>query len=206
GSFRFLNRVLRLMHSHSDCFAAFDGETGGAALIQVDELSQTDRQLHRKTHQTIQRVTDSIETNFHFNTAISGVMELVNQITAAAGDGAKQPVGQAVLREALQTVLILLFPMVPHFCQELWELTGHNDPLDHHRWPEHDPEAVKEDELTVVVQVNGKVRSRLQVAADIGEEDIKRKALGDERVTNFIGDKAVKKIIVVKGKLVNIVV
>ncbi|WLE96976.1 MAG: leucine--tRNA ligase [Candidatus Electrothrix communis] len=207
GSFRFLNRVFRLIHSHrEDCFAASAEETGETVSIQVDKLLQTDRQLHRKTHQTIQRVTGSIETNFHFNTAISGVMELVNQITAATGDGVKQPVGQAVLREALQTVLVLLFPMVPHFCQELWELTGHNESLDHRLWPEHDPEAVKEDELTIVVQVNGKVRARLQVAADIGEEDIKQKALGDERVTNFIGDKAVKKIIVVKGKLVNIVI
>ena len=207
GSFRFLNRVFRLIHSQKEnCFAASTEETGGTVSIQVDKLSQTDRQLHRKTHQTIQRVTGSIETNFHFNTAISGVMELVNQIAAAAGDGAKQPVGQAVLRGALQTVLVLLFPMVPHFCQELWELTGHNEPLDHRLWPEHDPEAVKEDELTIVVQVNGKVRARLQVAADIGEEDIKQKALGDERVTSFIGDKAVKKIIVVKGKLVNIVI
>ncbi len=207
GSFRFLNRVFRLIHSQKEnCFAASTEETEGTVSIQLDKLSQTDRQLHRKTHQTIQRVTGSIETNFHFNTAISGVMELVNQITAATGDGAKQPVGQAVLREALQTVLVLLFPMVPHFCQELWELIGHNEPLDHHQWPEHDPEAVKEDELTIVVQVNGKVRARLQVAADIGEEDIKQKALADERVTSFIGDKAVKKIIVVKGKLVNIVI
>ncbi|RWX45679.1 leucyl-tRNA synthetase [Candidatus Electrothrix aarhusensis] len=207
GSFRFLNRVFRLIHSQKEnCFAASTEETGGTVSIQVDKLSQIDRQLHRKTHQTIQRVTGSIETNFHFNTAISGVMELVNQITAATGDGAKQPVGQAVLREALQTVLVLLFPMVPHFCQELWELTGHNEPLDHHQWPEHDPEAIKEDELTIVVQVNGKVRARLQVVADIGEEDIKQKALADERVTSFIGEKAVKKIIVVKGKLVNIVI
>ncbi len=207
GSFRFLNRVFRLMHSQKeDCFAASAEETEGIVSIQMDKLSQTDRQLHRKTHQTIQRVTSSIETNFHFNTAISGVMELVNQITAATGDGVKQPVEQAVLREALQTVLLLLFPMVPHFCQELWELTGYNEPLDHHRWPEHDPEAVKEDELTIVVQVNGKVRARLQVSADIGEEDIKQKALDDERVINFLGDNPVKKIIVVKGKLVNIVI
>ena len=207
GSFRFLNRVFRLIHSQKeDCFAASTEETEATVSIQVDKLSQIDRQLHRKTHQTIQRVTGSIETNFHFNTAISGVMELVNQITATTGDGAKQPVGQAVLREALQTVLVLLFPMVPHFCQELWEFTGHNEPLDHHEWPEYDPEAIKEDELTIVVQVNGKVRARLQVATDVDEEDIKEKALGDERVTSFIGEKAVKKIIVVKGKLVNIVI
>jgi leucyl-tRNA synthetase len=206
GSFRFLHRVFRLVQANPDCFTVSDAETGGTADIQVDKLSQTDRQLHRKTHQTVQRVTDSIETNFHFNTAIAGVMELVNQITAATGEGAKQPVGQAVLKEALQTVLILLFPMVPHFCQELWESTGHKEVLDNQQWPAYDSEAVKEDELTIVVQVNGKVRLRLQVAADIDEESIKQAALGDEKITGFIGDKTVKKIIVVKGKLVNIVI
>ncbi|MCI5218805.1 MAG: leucine--tRNA ligase, partial [Candidatus Electrothrix sp. LOE2] len=206
GSFRFLHRVFRLVQANPDCFTVSDAETGGTADIQVDKLSQTDRQLHRKTHQTVQRVTDSIETNFHFNTAIAGVMELVNQITAATGEGAKQPVGQAVLKEALQTVLILLFPMVPHCCQELWESTGHKEVLDNQQWPAYDSEAVKEDELTIVVQVNGKVRLRLQVAADIDEESIKQAALGDEKITGFIGDKTVKKIIVVKGKLVNIVI
>ncbi|WP_339134052.1 MAG: leucine--tRNA ligase [Candidatus Electrothrix sp. GW3-4] len=206
GSFRFLNRVFRLVQANLDCFAASDREREGGDAVQGDVLASSDRQLHRKTHQTIQRVTDSIETNFHFNTAISGVMELVNQITAATGGGAKKPVESAVLREALQTVLMLLFPMVPHFCQELWESTGHHQALDQQQWPEYDPEAVKEDELTIVVQINGKVRSRLQVAADIGEEDIKQKALDDERIKNFIGDNPVKKIIVVKGKLVNIVI
>ena len=204
GSFRFLNRVFRLIQANLDCFTTA-GEKGSNT-VELDKLSRADRQLHRKTHQTIQRVTESIETNFHFNTAISGVMELVNQVSAAIGDGAKQSVDQVVLREALQTVLTLLFPMVPHFCQELWQVTGHQKPLDHQQWPEYDTEAIKEDELTIVVQVNGKVRSRLQVAADTDEEKIQQSALNDERIIYFIGDKAVKKTIVVKGKLVNIVV
>lgn len=205
GSFRFLNRVFRLVQSQSDCFST-DEEAGEITPVQPDKLSRPNRQLHRKTHQTIQRVTDSIETNFHFNTAISGVMELVNQIIAATGEGAKQPVDPAVVREALQTVMMLLFPMVPHFCEELWQMTGHEDSLDREQWPAFDPEAAQEDELTIVVQVNGKVRSRLQLAADTEEEDIKRNALDDERIRNFTGDKTVKKIIVVKGKLVNIVI
>ncbi|MCI5121016.1 MAG: leucine--tRNA ligase, partial [Candidatus Electrothrix sp. AUS4] len=138
GSFRFLNRVLRLIQTHADCFAGSEGGDEEAGPIQLDKLSREDRQLHRKTHQSIQRVTDSIESNFHFNTAISGVMELVNQITAASGEGAAQPVDQAVLQEALQTVLILLFPMVPHFCQELWESTGHKELLDNQQWPAYD--------------------------------------------------------------------
>ncbi|MCI5192819.1 MAG: leucine--tRNA ligase [Candidatus Electrothrix sp. AU1_5] len=211
GSFRFLNRVFRLMQANKECFIAYERERereGGAeeASFSLAKLSPADRQLHRKTHQTIQRVTESIETNFHFNTAIAGVMELVNQITVATGDGAKQPVEDAVLREALQTVVMLLFPMVPHFCQELWQFIGYNTPLDHQQWPTYSTEAIKEDELTIVVQVNGKVRSRLQVATGTDTEEIKQQALDDERIIKFISDKTVKKIIVVKGKLVNIVV
>uniref|UniRef100_UPI0040570601 leucine--tRNA ligase n=1 Tax=Candidatus Electrothrix sp. TaxID=2170559 RepID=UPI0040570601 len=204
GSFRFLNRVYRLILANMDCFVASDEKKNNA--VELGKLSQGDRQLHRKTHQTIQRVTESIETNFHFNTAISGVMELVNQVSAATGEGGKQPLDQTVLREALQTILFLLFPMVPHFCQELWQVTGHKKTLDHQQWPEYDTEAIKEDELTIVVQINGKVRSRLQVAADTDEEEIKQAALDDERIINFVDNKPVKKIIVVKGKLVNIVV
>ncbi len=210
GSFRFINRVYRLIQANLDCFSASAASAAsdekGSGAVELDKLSQIDRQLHRKTHQTIQRVTDSIETNFHFNTAISGIMELVNQVSTATGEGAKQPVDQVVLKEALQTLLTLLFPMVPHFCQELWQVIGQNNPLDHQAWPQYDTEAIKEDQLTIVVQVNGKVRSRLQVAAGTDEEEIKQSALAEERVMHFIDNKPVKKIIVVKGKLVNIVV
>ncbi|HFQ90167.1 MAG TPA: leucine--tRNA ligase, partial [Desulfobulbus sp.] len=104
------------------------------------------------------------------------------------------------------TALLLLFPMVPHFCEEMWEITGHGEQIAAARWPAFDPEAAREDELTIVVQVNGKVRSRLQVAADISDEELKELAMADERVHKFTGGKAAKKIIVVKRKLVNIVV
>jgi leucyl-tRNA synthetase len=179
-----------------DCFS------GGNTQIDLSGLSPADRQLHRKTHQTIRRVTESIEKDFHFNTAISGVMELVNQISAETA----QPTASSVLREALETVLLLLFPMVPHFCEEMWQLTGHEQPLQLQTWPSFDPAAAEEDELTIVVQVNGKLRGRLTVAADTSEEEIKRFALVDEKVRGFIAGKAVQKIIVVKDKLVNIVI
>ncbi|RUM47582.1 MAG: leucine--tRNA ligase, partial [Desulfocapsa sp.] len=197
GASRFLKRVFRLIHAHHDCF----GENTG---VHVENLQDRDRSLHRKTHQTIKRVTTSIETNYHFNTAISGVMELVNQIVAATAE--QSPVDRAVLRESMETVLLLLFPMVPHFCEELWEFIGHEQPLDRQCWPSHDPEAAQEEELTIVVQVNGKVRTRLQVSTDISDDRLKEKALADERVIKFMAGKDTKKIIVVKGKLVNIVV
>ena len=199
GASRFLKRVFRLIHANLDCFTDSDTHP-----VQVESLQEDDRQLHRKTHQTIKRVTSSIETDFHFNTAISGVMELVNQIGAATGDD--KTVNRAVLRESLQTVLLLLFPMVPHFCEELWQITGHDQTMDLQRWPAFDPAAAQEDELTIVVQVNGKVRSRLQVSTETSDEELKEMALADVRVIKFMGGKESKKIIVVKRKLVNIVV
>lgn len=111
-----------------------------------------------------------------------------------------------VVREAIEAILVLLYPMVPHFCAELWEATGHNQSLDKTSWPSFDKEAAKEEELTIVVQVKGKVRGRLLVAAGISDDELKEKALADEKVQKFVGDNPIKKIIVVKNKLVNIVV
>ena len=194
GASRFLNRVYRLVRANLDCF--------GAGSVDGPNLDPASRKLYRKTHQTIARVTESIESNFHFNTAISAIMELVNETgTLLAGE-----IDRAVLREALETTLRLLFPMVPHFCEEMWEITGHNEQIAAARWPVSDPEAARDEELTIVVQVNGKVRARLQVAADIGDEELKDLAMADERVRKFTGAKTAKKIIVVKRKLVNIVV
>ncbi|MGX9726425.1 MAG: leucine--tRNA ligase [Candidatus Electronema sp. VV] len=201
GCFRFLNRVFRLIHLNLDCFSA-----DNAGAVDIGGLSPADRQLHRKTHQTICRVTDSIEKDFHFNTAISAVMELVNQISVAAGEETIQPADRRVLRQAFEAMLHLLFPMVPHFCEEMWQLTGHSQTLQERGWPDFDPAAAAEDELTIVVQINGKLRARLTVPVGTGEEEQKALALADERVSGFIAGKALKKIVVVQGKLVNIVV
>jgi leucyl-tRNA synthetase len=197
GASRFLNRVYRLVNANLDCFT-------DSAAIEEQSLNDTERGLHRKTHQTIGRVTSSIETNFHFNTAISSVMELVNQIASVTGGG--KSCNQTVLREALETVLRLLFPMVPHFCEELWQLTGHKQTMDSESWPVFDADAAREEQLTIVVQVNGKVRGRLQVSPDISDDDLQELALADEKVMKFMDKRKPKKIIVVKRKLVNIVV
>ena len=197
GASRFLNRVFRMVHQHLDCFA----DSRPVAAAELDDLS---RQLHRKTHQTIRRVTESIESNFHFNTAISGVMELVNTAVSVLADEAR--IDRAVLRQTLETVLTLLFPMVPHFSEELWELSGHGQQLNAVSWPRFDAEAAREEEVTVVVQVNGKVRTKLTVAADIDDAALKQLALNDEKIARLVEDREPKKIIVVQRKLVNIVV
>ncbi len=197
GASRFLNRLHRIVQQNLDCFPKKIG-------VDVTALNDASRQLHRKTHQTIQRVTENIESNFHFNTAIAGVMELVNLIVPLGSE--EHSTAPEVIKEALETTLILLFPMVPHICEELWQISGHTTPLDSAEWPQFSSEAAKEDKLTLVVQVNGKVRAKLQVAADISDEALETAALSDEKILKFLGADKPKKIIVVKRKLVNIVV
>ncbi|OQX19954.1 MAG: leucine--tRNA ligase [Desulfobulbaceae bacterium A2] len=198
GAFRFLNRVQRLIQARPEIFR----HTTPPPSATLDAASRT---LRRKTHQTIRRVTEAIEDNYHFNTAISAVMELVNQLAQATGEGTEPP-HPAVLREALESVLLLLSPMVPHLCAELWEQSGHASGIDAMVWPSYDAEVCRDEELTVVVQVNGKVRGRLQVEAGITSERLQALALADERVQKFLGTAPPKKIVVVPGKLVSIVI
>jgi leucyl-tRNA synthetase len=197
GASRFLNRVFRFINEFVN-----HSPLGGADTQVKTEAS---KQLHRKTHQTIKKVTDDIETDFHFNTAISATMELFNLLSADSG--ADTPlVDRATREEALRTLLILLYPMVPHFSAEMWSLLGFSGELDSAIWPDYDSEAAHEELVTVVLQVNGKVRSRLQVAADTGGSTLEELAFEDPKVQRFVQDKTVKKVIVVQKKLVNIVV
>ena len=178
------------------CFA-------GNAEIHPEQLDAASRQVHRKTHQTIRRVTESIESNFHFNTAIAGVMELVNEI------GSPEEAGRldaTVLRQGLEAILLLLFPMAPHFCEELWQASGHGQQLAKCAWPQYSADAAREEELTIVIQVNGKLRGKLQAPEDTDEDALKEMALKDEKIIQFLAGAQPKKIIVVRKKLVNIVI
>ncbi|MBM9537174.1 leucine--tRNA ligase [Desulfobulbus alkaliphilus] len=197
GASRFLNRVYRLVHRHLDCFQNVEP-------IDRADLNDASRKLHRKTHQTIQRVTESIESNFHFNTAISAIMELVNLTVTLTGE--QEDMHPAALKKALETILTLLFPMVPHFCEELWEASGHRHLLGSAVWPDYDREAAREEEILIVVQVNGKVRARLSVPAGTDDQALQQAALADQKISQLLENKKPKKIIVVQGKLVNIVV
>jgi len=163
------------------------------------------RPLFQKTHQTIRKVTRDIEDRFHFNTAISAVMELFNTISGI--DIKKISDDQLpVMRLAMETLTLLLSPIVPHFAEELWAELGHESSVLLSPWPQYREDALVQEERLIVVQVNGKLRSRFQVAMDTDEETIKEMALSDERIAKFINAKEVKKVIVVKNKLVNIVV
>ena len=198
GAHRFLNRIYRFVMDNREMLLAAESGTG-------DFTSGIDRDLHRKTHQTIRKVSRDF-ASFHFNTAISAVMELMNFLSVAAGESSKKNPADAVVREAVEAIVRLLSPMAPHFCEELWEVIGNSSQLSQSKWPVFDPEAAKEDEITLVVQVNGKLRSRLTVSAGENEETLKEMALADKNVQKFITDKDIRKIIVVKNKLINIVV
>jgi leucyl-tRNA synthetase len=168
------------------------------------QASEADvRALRRKVHQTIQKVSDGLET-FGFNTAVAGLMELKNSLLAAR----KTPiVNSPAWDEAVATMLVLMAPFTPHIAEELWQQTGHPYSVHTQPWPRFDPEIAKEDEITLVVQVNGKVRDRIQVPADISEEDAKARALASEGVKKFINGGQPKKVFYVASRgMVNIVV
>jgi leucyl-tRNA synthetase len=201
GSYRFLNRVWRLVVDNFDEVIKVPVHDG------KEPLTGQLRGLHRKTHLTIKKVTDDIENRFHFNTAISAIMELVNEINQfLSQEGKKDGLSWSVVREAIETTVVLLSPVVPHITEELWNMLGHDETLLKLPWPAYRPEALEAETKLVILQVNGKVRSRIEVPTSYGEEEIKAEALSDERVQRFVNGKTIKKVIVVKKKLVNVVV
>jgi leucyl-tRNA synthetase len=201
GSFRFLNRVWRLVEDWA-------GPLQNAERPRADwDLAEDLRALRRKTHATIKRVTEDIENRFHFNTAISAVMELVNLLYQVE-EKRREPDGHAagVMREAVETVVILLSPFVPHICEELWEVLGHSESVSRVPWPGYDAEALKDEEVLMVVQVNGKLRGRVTVGVHASEGEIQEAVLANPRVQEALQGKKIKKLIFVPKKLVNLVV
>ncbi len=201
GGYRFLNRVWRFAGDHMDLIKDAEPYTGSP-----DKLDGHVLELYKKAHMTIKKVTMDIEDRFHFNTAISAVMELVNTMHGIDPED-KNPLKNNVLKFAMETIILLISPIVPHFAEELWEKLGHTSSILYEKWPMYKEELLVKDKLVIVVQVNGKLRGRLNdVGAGLDENSLKEMALSDEHVKKFINSKPVKKVIVVKNKLVNIVV
>lgn len=196
GCYRFLNRVWKLVHEQLEAVSA-------APELDASALSDEERSLRRAVHKTLKKVTEDIDERFHFNTAIAAVMELMNSLQGAR---LNSPQAAAVMKEALELVVTMLAPFVPHITEELWQTLGHTTPLSATDWPAWDREAVVDEELLVVVQVNGKLRSKLSVAVGLDEEAIKQLALADDKVKVFTDGLQIRKVIYVPGKLVNIVV
>ena len=199
GSHRFLNRLWRLVHQRRE---ALQGDTPAAPF--AGDFSPAAGELRKRTHQTIRRVTDDIEQRLHFNTAIAATMELTNAVSAFEDDGS--PGSRWALREAVHHLVLLLSPFAPHLAEEVWEVLGGQKSLVSCPWPEYDAEVAAEETLTIVLQVNGKVRGRIQVAATAEADQIRSLALGDERIKGWIGEKEIRRVVVVPGKLVNVVV
>jgi leucyl-tRNA synthetase len=195
GSHRFLKRFWTAVVEHS--------AAGPVASLDPSVLNDTQKDLRRKTHQTIAKISDDIGRRHSFNTAVAAAMELLNAINKLADD---TDAGRAVARESLEAVVIMLSPMVPHICHALWQELGHTSALIDQRWPEVDEGALELDLVEVVIQVNGKLRARISVAADALNEDLETAALNDENVQRFTDGKEIRKVIVVPGRLVNIVV
>jgi len=196
GSFRFLNRIWKLVHDRLDLIK-------GAGAVSVADLTPDERALRRAVHKTIRKVTEDLEERFHFNTAIAAVMELLNTLQPAE---LASPQFAAVMKEALQSVILLMAPFVPHVTEELWQRLGQCSRLSTASWPDYDRDAVIDEEVVMVVQVNGKLRSKITMPAGSDEDELKARALADEKVAPFLEGVTIRKVICVQGKLVNIVV
>jgi leucyl-tRNA synthetase len=218
GSFRFLSRVWRLIDQLAETIG---GE--GIASPQGQELDDAERAVRRKTHDTIRRVTQDLDPRVHLNTAISALMELVNELyvfcdrsdrcllgrrgeEAAARGEAGRTQTIAVLKESAEALLRMLSPFAPHMAEELWERLGHATSIVVAGWPVFDPEVAKAQEIVVPVQVNGKVRARLTVPVDVSEDALRDRALADPQVQHYTAGKTVRKVVVAGGKLVSVVV
>jgi leucyl-tRNA synthetase len=195
GAFRFIKRLWKAVHEHVSA--------GAAPPLDKAALDEAQRAIRRQAHQTLAKVTDDIGRRRTFNTAIAAVMELLN---ALAKFPQRTAADRSVMHEALEIAVVALSPIIPHVTHVLWHELGHSTALIDESWPEVDAAALEQSMVEIVVQVNGKLRARITVPAGTGEEDARAAALADAHVKKFVGDGPVRKVIVVPGKLVNVVV
>jgi leucyl-tRNA synthetase len=197
GAYRFLGRVWSLVYQYKHLKAPKNRP----------EESEQAKSIRRLTHKTIKKVTDDIKNRFHFNTAVAAVMEMTNELARVAPEGADRlPEVQAALYEAVRTVVVLLSPFVPHIAEELWEVLGGESGMIRVPWPSFDPTLLEQDQVLIVVQVNGKKRGEITVPSDASDDEIKEAAMAEGNVSKFIAGKPIRKSILVPGKLLNLVV
>ncbi len=195
GAHRFLKRLWKRVYGHV--------QLGRSPALKVDELTEGQQTMRRRVHETVAKFSDDVGRRFTFNTAIAAVMELLNELNRYQEAA---PQDRAVVQEALEMVVRLLAPIVPHICHSLWQALGQEDAIIDCSWPQADEAALSRNEIQIVVQVNGKLRARISVAAEADRKQVEEAALTDENVQRFIDGKGIVKIIVVPGKLVNVVV
>ncbi len=200
GPSRFVQRVWRFVQNEIDAISSASPVEG------QEEWNEAETALRRKAHQTILKVTRDIEDRFHLNTAIAAIMELTNELYKALDPRPQRAESWKAIREATEALLLLLSPFAPHLAEELWEALRHEKPIAARSWPAHDPAIAAEDRLTLVVQVNGKLRGRLSIGVDEDDEAVKKRALEDENVKRFLEGKEIVRVVVVPKRLVNVVV
>lgn len=198
GSYRFVNKVYRLAEGYFS-----DSKSHATESLDINTLNKEQKQIRQKTHQTLAKITDDIKRRHSFNTAIAAMMELTNMLSKF-----KQTDGQsmALRLESLDIILRALSPITPHLCHHLWQQLGHQTAIINESWPEVDNKALEQDEVQIIVQVNGKLRAKLMLSADTDKAQVEVQALTDENVVKFTSGKTIVKVIVVPNKLVNIVI
>jgi leucyl-tRNA synthetase len=206
GAWRFLNRVWRLIEGRRNLssFAEASEDRQVAEDISQAKACGYHSRLRQKTHFTIKKVTDDMGGTFHFNTAISGIMELVNEIYDVNTNNERRTTNDD-LKEAIQAVIVLLAPFVPHIAEEIWEKLGNKESVFKAQWPRYEKDALRHDTIELPIQINGKLRSRIEISMDSAEDDIKKAVLSDPIVNKWLEGKQPKKVIVVKGKLISLV-
>jgi leucyl-tRNA synthetase len=202
GPYRFLRRLWRCVYAHRESLPPA-ADTGA---IDLGARTPAAGELVRRTHAAIAEVTRDADEGFHFNSAIAGLMELLNAIERFDSDATDDPQATVVYRRVLETLVLLLSPFAPHVCEELWQELGHEPSILRQRWPAVDEAALEQAAVTVVVQVNGKVRGRLELPAGLDEAAAREAVLADPEIARHTADKEVRKVIVVPDKLVNLVV
>jgi leucyl-tRNA synthetase len=198
GAYRFLTRLWRFGLQHREWMARVGKPKPGGPSSEL-------RELRRIIHRTIKKVSEDIEGRFHFNTAIAATMELFNAMSATAQDKALFEKGRELIKEAFETIVVLLAPFVPHITSELWQSLGHTGRVDEVPWPQFSEEALEEENLLIVVQINGKIRGKITVPAGATQESIEALALADAKVLSFLNGQKVVRTVYVPRRLLNIV-
>lgn len=198
GSYRFVNKVYRLAEGYFS-----DSKSHATESLDISALNKEQKQIRQKLHQTLAKITDDIKRRYSFNTAIAAMMELTNTLSKF-----KQTDGQsmALRLESLNIILRTLSPITPHVCHHLWQQLGHQTAIINESWPKVDNKALEQDEVQIIVQVNGKLRAKLILSADTDKAQVEVQALADENVVKFTSGKTIAKVIVVPNKLINIVI
>ncbi len=197
GAFRYLKKLWNIVHTRIDDL--LDTED----IHQNDALNDTQKELRRRTHKTIAKVSDDIGRRYTFNTAIAAIMELTNYVSSFK---IETECDRKVIKEALESIVLLLSPIVPHICSYLWTELGHKNAIIYEKWPSFEKDLMIDEIHEIVIQINGKLKARINVMADIDEEALTKLALSETKIIQVIGQKEIKKTIIVPGKLINIVI